>query len=175
MDCSICWDSTPTYKVIACNNEKTSHFTCFGCINDHAKSCIGDQKWELLCPDTSGCQASFRRSERKRALSAKILETLDRIQQQSELTQASMADLSRCPFCDFAAICPPIEVDWEFRCGNPQCERITCRKCEKDTHAPKTCKEAREDQGLDERHAIEEAYVIFSLSCVYVLGHCKAL
>lgn len=168
MDCSICWDSTPTYKVIACNSEKTSHFTCFGCINDHAKSCIGDQKWELLCPDTSGCQASFSRSERKRALSAKTLETLDRIQQQSELLQASMADLSRCPFCDFAAICPPIEVDWEFRCGNPQCERISCRRCDKDTHAPKTCKEAREDQGLDERHAIEEARsaaVIKKCSC----------
>ncbi|KAL8828722.1 MAG: hypothetical protein Q9191_002430, partial [Dirinaria sp. TL-2023a] len=157
MDCAICWDSTPTYKVIACNSEKASHFTCFGCINDHAKSCIGDQKWELLCPDTSGCQASFSRLEKKRALSAKIVETLDRIQQQSELTQAGMADLSRCPFCDFAAICPPIEVDWEFRCGNSECGRISCRRCEKDTHAPKTCKEARADQGLDERHAIEEA------------------
>lgn len=157
MECSLCFDPTPIYKVIHCNSEKAAHVTCFDCINEQARSCIGDQKWELLCPDTSGCSASFGLSEKQRAIDAKTLNTLDRIQQQAELLQANLENLSRCPFCDFAVICPPIEIDWELRCENPECEKISCRRCNKITHAPKTCKEAREDQGLDERHAIEEA------------------
>lgn len=68
-----------------------------------------------------------------------------------------MKGLSHCPFCDFAAICPPVKVDWEFRCGNPECEKISCRRCDRETHAPKSCAEAKAEQGLDERHAIEEA------------------
>ena len=53
LECSICFEETPVYKVIHCNSEKTSHATCFSCINDQAKSYIGDQKWDLRCPSTS--------------------------------------------------------------------------------------------------------------------------
>ena len=158
MTCGICMDDTiPIYKIIHCNNEKMSHFSCLDCIQSYAESLIGTQGWELTCCDTAGCDATFSRSQKEKALDAKTMETLDRLQQQAEIKQAGMEGLSHCPFCHFAAICPPIEVDWEFRCGNPSCEKVTCRRCDKETHAPKTCKEAKEEHGLDERHEIEEA------------------
>ena len=115
------------------------------------------QEWELKCCDMDGCDASFRRSQRAMALDAKTMETLDRLQQQAEIKQAGMEGLVHCPFCHFAAICPPIKVDWEFKCGNPECGKVSCRRCNRDTHAPKSCKEAKADQGIDERHAVEEA------------------
>ena len=74
-----------------------------------------------LVPVDSGCKATYSRKEKQRALDAKTLETLERLQQQAELKLANMTGLESCPFCDFAAICPPVEVDKEFRCGNPEC------------------------------------------------------
>lgn len=156
--CCLCLDEeTPTYKIIHCDNDTTPHFTCFSCFREYAKDRIGVQEWELKCADSSGCDATFTRSQRAKALDAKTMETLDRLQQQAEIKKAGMKGLSHCPFCHFAAICPSIEEDWEFRCGNPECEKVSCRRCDRESHVPKSCKEAKEEQGLDERHLVEEA------------------
>lgn len=74
--------------------------------------------------DGSGCEATFSRSERRIFLDAKTIETLDRLQQQEEIRRADLEGLARCPFCDFAAICPPAEVDKEFHCNNSECEEV---------------------------------------------------
>lgn len=52
---------------------------------------------------------------------------------------------------------PPIEQDREFRCGNDDCKRITCRMCKKDSHTPLNCEEAVKENKLDARHILEEA------------------
>ena len=74
--------------------------------------------------DGSGCTATFSRQERIRFLDAKSIEKLERLQQQDEIRLADLQNLSTCPFCDFAAICPSIEEDREFRCHNPECEEV---------------------------------------------------
>ena len=107
--------------------------------------------------DGSGCHATFSREQKQRFLVAKSIETLERIQQQTELRQAELPNLSSCPFCDFAAICPPTSVDREFRCRNPECERISCRLCKRESHLPLTCEESKKENGISERHAVEEA------------------
>ena len=150
-------EETPTYKIIHCNNNENPHFSCIDCFRDYVKERIGVQEWKLKCYDCSDCEATYARSQRAIALDAKTMETLDRLQQQAEIKLADMKGLASCPFCDFAAICPPIKVDWEFRCENPECEKVSCRKCNRETHAPKSCKEAKEEQGIEERHEIEEA------------------
>ena len=74
--------------------------------------------------DGSGCTATFSRQERERFLDAKSIEKIERLQQQDEIRLADLKNLCTCPFCDFAAICPPIEEDKEFRCHNPECEEV---------------------------------------------------
>ena len=74
--------------------------------------------------DGSGCKATFSRQERERFLDTKSIEKLERLQQQEEIRLADLLNLSTCPFCDFAAICPSIEEDKEFRCHNPECEEV---------------------------------------------------
>ena len=106
--------------------------------------------------DSSGCTAEFARSERIRFLDDNTLIRLDRLQQQHELREADLPDLEHCPFCDYAAICPPIEIDREFRCLAPNCELTSCRSCKQISHIPKSCEEYRKEQGIEERHIVEE-------------------
>ena len=95
--------------------------------------------------------------EKHRFLDAKLLEVLDRLQQQSELRTAGLENLESCPFCDYAAIYPPVTEDKEFRCKMPDCERVSCRLCKADSHLPLTCAEHKKEQGVSERHILEEA------------------
>ena len=103
------------------------------------------------------CTAQFSRDQKHRFLDASSFEALERIQQQSELRLAELKNLAKCPFCDFAAICPSVTVDKEFRCGNPDCEKISCRLCNLDSHLPLTCSESKKENGISERHVLEEA------------------
>lgn len=156
MDCGTCCDDYPTYRFIHCDGD-CPHFLCFGCLQRYADTEIGNQRYKLDCLDDGGCTATYSRKERQRALNAKSFDALERLQQQAELKLANMAGLENCPFCDFAAICPPSQIDKEFRCRNPECEKTSCRLCRKDSHIPMSCKEYKESLGVDERHAVEEA------------------
>ena len=86
-----------------------------------------------------------------------MIATLDQIQQQTDLREAEIEGLETCPFCEFAAIVPPAEVDKEFRCQRDECGATSCRLCRQHSHIPKTCAEYKKELGVDERHIIEEA------------------
>jgi len=70
---------------------------------------------------------------------------------------AGLDDLASCPFCPYAAECPPPETDKEFRCENPECGIISCRLCNKKSHVPMSCEEAEKEKGFSARREIEEA------------------
>ena len=69
---------------------------------------------------------------------------------------AGIENLASCPFCPYAAEYPPVEIDKEFRCEAPDCEKVSCRLCRLESHIPKSCKENKE-LGLSVRRQIEEA------------------
>ncbi|KAL8707581.1 MAG: hypothetical protein Q9220_007422 [cf. Caloplaca sp. 1 TL-2023] len=157
MECGCCFDDFPLNKITFCNADNP-HAFCFGCATQNANTQIGLTRYVLTCMDTdTSCEAIFSRAERERFLDPRTSEKLDRLQQQKELREANLSNLETCPFCDFAAICPPIEVDKEFRCDNPECQRISCRKCRLVTHIPMSCEEFRKEHGVSERHLVEEA------------------
>ncbi|KAJ6263814.1 E3 ubiquitin-protein ligase [Drechslerella dactyloides] len=107
--------------------------------------------------ECSGCQKEFPIHEVKRFCDAKMLEALERLEQRDVLRRAEIDDLSECPFCDFAAILPPVEDDREFRCQNPDCMKISCRLCDKETHIPLTCEEKAKEESSSLRRNVEEA------------------
>ena len=158
IECDICTDTKPFYKFVHCSGD-VPHFSCGECLQNHVAALIGDQRYQLEClPDTS-CKASYSRSQRDRFLAQKTIETLERLQQQAELKLANVENLASCPVCDYAAVYPKVEDDKEFRCENPDCQRVSCRLCQKDTHTPISCKEYKESFGVNERHEVEEAMV----------------
>ncbi|KAL8705051.1 MAG: hypothetical protein Q9201_001821 [Fulgogasparrea decipioides] len=170
MECGCCFDDIPINKITFCSADEPHSF-CFACAAQNAHTQIGMSRYVLSCMDGSGCQASFSRMERERFLDDKTIEKLDRLQQQTELRQANVPNLETCPFCDFAAECPPIETDKEFRCKNPECEKVSCRQCRLVTHIPLNCEEFRKENGLSERHQIEEAR---SNALIRTCPKCKA-
>lgn len=103
------------------------------------------------------CPGIFLAAERRSYLGGKTISALDRLEQGAALREANIENLASCPFCPYAAECPPAEVDREFRCQNPECRVVSCRLCNKETHIPKTCAEAAADNTDSARHQIEEA------------------
>ena len=156
VECQCCFTDTPTPKSTYCNGDDT-HFFCLECARSNAKSQIELSRYTLTCMDGSGCKAEFARDQKRRFLDTKTINLLERLQQQAELRKADLTNLEKCPFCDYAAICPPVEIDREFRCCMPECERVSCRLCKLDSHIPLTCEEYRKENGLSERHTLEEA------------------
>jgi len=82
---------------------------------------------------------------------------LERNEQEANLRLAGIKNLASCPFCPFAAEYPPVEVDREFRCQAPDCEKVSCRLCKLKSHIPKSCDEFAKENGLSIRRQIEEA------------------
>lgn len=156
VDCQCCFNEVPINRVVNCENDET-HFFCNKCIKMRAEEQIGSIKHEMMCMDISGCKAELSKEALARALPVKISDKLAEIQQLAEIKAAGLDGLEQCPFCDFQAICPPVDVDTTFSCLNPDCEKETCRKCKEVSHLPRSCEEARKEKGLTARHAIEEA------------------
>lgn len=157
MECACCFSDDITINKITFCSADEPHSFCFECAATNANTQIGLSRYALICMDGSGCKERFSRQERARFLDEKTIEKLERLQQQTELREADLANLEGCPFCDFAAICPSIEIDKEFRCSNPECENVSCRKCRNATHIPLSCEEFKKESGVSERHQIEEA------------------
>ena len=156
IECGCCFDDVTLLKVTHCNGNET-HYFCIDCAERNASNDIGNSRYDLRCMDQSGCTATFSRDQRKRFLDDNMIEKLERIQQQDEIRKADLQNLSTCPFCDFAAICPPVEEDREFRCHNLECGEISCRHCKLKSHIPLTCEESKKEDGVSERRVIEEA------------------
>ncbi|KAL2011185.1 hypothetical protein VTN00DRAFT_3903 [Thermoascus crustaceus] len=156
VECQCCFTDAPANRAIPCDGAN-AHFFCFSCIKNGAEAQIGIMKYEMKCFDVSGCSAGFNRSRLSEAVGPSVMAKLESLQQQDEIAKAGIEGLEDCPFCEFKAICPPVAEDREFRCRNPECERVSCRLCQDETHVPKTCEEAKKERGIPERHLVEEA------------------
>lgn len=169
MECGCCFDEVTIQNITHCNGDE-AHFFCLECARSNANSDIGNSRYALCCMDFSGCKSTFSRDQRARFLDAKTIEKLERLQQQDEIRLADLQNLSTCPFCDFAAICPPVEVDKEFRCHNPECDTVSCRLCNSKSHIPFSCEEFKKENGFSERRVIEEAR---TEALIRTCGKCK--
>lgn len=153
-ECSACFDDLPMNRQIHCNGVDI-HFTCFDCATTYIKSEIGEARCSVICP--SGCGATFMPDQLRLLEDKKMLQKLEQIQQEKEIRDANLEDIEECPFCDYKAILPPIEEDFEFRCLNPECEKVSCRRCKAVSHIPISCEQHAKDNKINSRHKLEEA------------------
>ncbi|WPH04591.1 Hypothetical protein R9X50_00748300 [Acrodontium crateriforme] len=153
-ECSACYDDLPMNRQIHCNGP-VAHFLCYECAHNYIKSEIGDARCRVLC--TAGCGAPFPPNQLNLLADKKLLAKLAELEQEKAIRDAGLDDLEQCPFCDFKAILPPIEEDFEFRCLSPDCERVSCRRCKSISHIPMSCEEHAKENKISSRHKIEEA------------------
>jgi TRIAD3 protein (E3 ubiquitin-protein ligase RNF216) len=108
----------------------------------------------------------FSDHEIRKFLDAKACEMYFRLVQSEQIRQAlpstssldSVGGYETCPFCPFGML---IEASFEenkiFECKNPDCGIESCRKCQKETHLPKSCEENAKDDVTNLQHQVEEA------------------
>ena len=158
-ECSVCFDECPHNRSVGCNAD-TSHYTCYDCTKAYIGSEIGQGTCNVTCPfgiDGKPCGAAFSEAALKAIDEPKLLKRLFTLKQQQEIREAGLGDLAECPFCDYKAIYPPIEENFVFQCQNPDCMLLSCRRCNMESHVPRSCKENSKDDALQKRHRIEEA------------------
>jgi TRIAD3 protein (E3 ubiquitin-protein ligase RNF216) len=149
-----------------CNGD-TIHFFCLLCAKTYVEGEMGNARCRPVCFADTSCGGIFARSQLLGFLGQTSFDHLEHLQQQADLAAAGLDFLDECPFCDFKAECPPVEIDREFRCLNPKCQKTSCRLCQKETHIPLSCEEAKKEGNLTMRHVIEEA-----MSSA-LIRHCK--
>jgi len=153
-ECQACFDDLPMNRQIHCSGA-TPHFTCYECAETYIKSEIGEARCRVLC--TAGCGSGFAPNQLNLLSDKGLLEKLAQLQQEKDIRDAGLDDLEECPFCDYKAILPPIEEDFEFRCANLKCEKVSCRRCKALSHIPFSCEQHKNDNAVNSRHKIEEA------------------
>ncbi|KAI0048273.1 hypothetical protein FA95DRAFT_1558166 [Auriscalpium vulgare] len=155
IECGCCFATYAFDKMIQCPE---AHLFCGSCVTTYASTRLGEQKPDLPCMDASGCKLNFPDSELRRILPVKLLGLYERVRQRRDLEAAALEGLEECPFCEYRVVMDvDIEVDKLFRCQNEECGKVSCRKCKKEDHLPKSCEEVEEDKKLDGKHAVEEA------------------
>jgi len=164
IDCGCCFSEAPLNRTICCDAVENGHYFCYECGAGLVKSELGNGRCRPKCMDTNGCTADITIAQLTVCVDKKTLDHLLRLQQQEDIKGAFPGGkgdtnelLEGCPWCDYLAICPPKEVYREYECGNPECMKISCRLCQKLTHAPKTCEDAVADAKINARHTVEEA------------------
>ncbi|KAJ4380569.1 hypothetical protein N0V86_003928 [Didymella sp. IMI 355093] len=155
-ECQCCFAQYPLNRMITCSG-KDIHFFCMNCMKQYVETEIGQSKCRPVCFASIECRGAFSRAQLQQVLNQKTFERLEHLQQQEDLAAAGLDFLSECPFCDYKAECPPVEVDKEFRCQNTKCCKTSCRLCNKETHIPLSCEEAKKDDKITLRHVVEEA------------------
>ena len=153
-ECSACFDELPMNRQIHCDGT-VAHFTCFVCAHTYIKAEVGESRCRVLC--TAGCGSGFASRQLTLIADKPLLAKLAQLQQEKDIRDAGLDDLEECPFCDYKAILPPIEEDFEFRCANPECEKVSCRRCKSVSHIPISCEQHAKDNQINSRHKIEEA------------------
>lgn len=163
IECQCCFDDEiPINRAVPCDGEHV-HFYCNSCVKNQAASQIGQMQYKMNCMFSGSlpCTAPLSRSELRQVLDRKTIAKLDEMQQNAEIGEADIEGLEECPFCDFKAVCVPVDIDREFLCGNEDCAKTSCRLCHEVTHIPKSCEEAKrerdKDRGATLRHNVEEA------------------
>lgn len=153
-ECQACFESLPMNRQIHCSGE-TTHFTCFECADNYVRAEVSEARCRVLC--TAGCGAGFAPDQLGQLSDKQALARLAQLQQDKDIRDAGLDDLEECPFCDYKAILPPIEEDFEFRCANPECARVSCRRCKAVSHVPISCEEHAREHRQSARHVVEEA------------------
>lgn len=154
-ECQCCFEESPLNRMVSCGGA-TIHFVCRECVKNYIETEMGSSRCRPICFADSKCGGVFTRQQLQECLVETTFDRLEHMQQMQDLESAGL-DLDECPFCDFKQDCPPVEEDKEFRCLNPKCQKTSCRLCQKLTHIPLSCEEAKKDEKLTVRHIVEEA------------------
>ncbi|EFR02426.1 ubiquitin conjugating enzyme 7 interacting protein 1 [Nannizzia gypsea CBS 118893] len=156
IECRCCYRDTPLNRTVSCSAAE-AHTFCWECMRSNAKTQIGYMRHSLQCTDIDGCEAGFSQGDLLASIGESLTGKLLDLQQYDEIKKANLGDLEECPFCEYKAIYPPVEENYEFRCLKPECTRVSCRRCQQPSHIPMACKKSIDEDIAPLRKTVEEA------------------
>ncbi|KAI0210961.1 hypothetical protein LSAT2_004235 [Lamellibrachia satsuma] len=166
IECGCCYDDCCFENMVQCSD---GHLFCMKCVENYTReSVFGQGKANLVCM-TDSCEAIFPKSQLEIALPPDLLSQFEARMQEEAINLAAMADLVRCPHCDFAAILDP--GDKVFKCL--ECHKETCRYCKENwaEHIGIPCEELEKKDETKIRLAFEEK---MTEAKIRVCHQCKA-
>lgn len=156
IECGCCFGE---YEVAATYQCPSNHPFCGACIQNYVEGQLVRNQMEIRCFDGSDCGAVFHPSVLHDSLLPRTYKRLEQLWEERDIREANIPDLASCPFCNFHTV---IEASFKkeplFTCLNVEdgCGKVSCRKCGKEDHSPRTCKEERKrTEGARQR--VEEA------------------
>jgi len=106
-----------------------------------------------------GCEARFPYDMLQKALDEDNLQKLEEKRRHQALNIADIEGLEMCKYCNYPIIFDvPPDVNKVFKCGNADCGREYCRKCQVDwdEHIGRPCKEVETEDDTKKRREAEE-------------------
>jgi len=149
MECPICCDDELVQEdFVTCRD---GHRICFSCVRRHCEELFSVATIHITCPSVS-CTAEYSLTDLKLALKSSVYNILVKRRQAEEVLKAGIPGLESCPFCDYCEVLPVGEK--VFQCRNPECGKMSCRRCREMNHAPIRCAESSMETRL--RTYVEE-------------------
>jgi TRIAD3 protein (E3 ubiquitin-protein ligase RNF216) len=141
VECSCCYDGYDIDDMVACSQE--GHLFCIDCLKRFAESQIfgvgnlgidprtKKPAHELKCFHGE-CSSGFDRLSLRKALPEATLQKYDEMQFNISLQAAGLANLVKCPKCEFQVELP---YDQKFLvCPVESCKYASCRECGEPSH-----------------------------------------
>ncbi|EJD49505.1 hypothetical protein AURDEDRAFT_33559, partial [Auricularia subglabra TFB-10046 SS5] len=155
VECGCCFGEYKFDTLLQCPD---AHLFCIACVRAYAGTKLAEGTPDIKCPSASDppCAMIFDERVLRKALNDKAMELYYRVKTRRELEAAGLDNLEECPFCEYACVVDNADEKL-FRCAREECGEVSCRRCKKRDHLPKSCKEAEQDNVLDAQHAVEEA------------------
>lgn len=130
---------------------------CRECTKAYAEEKINSQHVVLLCGGLD-CKAILPKKPLVALLDPKTVQRWDVLVAQKTLELSKLNGLSRCPFCEFQCILPPVRQAPVFVCqrGQGGCGKVSCRLCKREEHPLRKCDEVVGQDAKGKRKSVLE-------------------
>ncbi|KAF2401282.1 hypothetical protein EJ06DRAFT_555874 [Trichodelitschia bisporula] len=167
--CEICMESCSKKNMGSCTGDVT-HTHCHACIKKQIDTIIGQNRYKPACMVSPRCKGVYRPATLVEIIDENVLKRMERLEAEDAVRKAGIKDMTECPVCGFRVSYPPIAKEPNFHCQNPECEKVTCRKCKLAAHAG-NCKDHQKGKKVDIRHLVEEA---MTEAILRTCAHCQS-
>ncbi len=134
-ECQCCYEDLEGSAELWCSGIVRHRF-CAACV---CKQRSGHSGGGTPCIMERACLGILTAAVEEAAVRELARRIAEREEAERQVYDAGLEGYWRCPFCQVGALWERAEVETEFRCGNEQCRRRSCRNCQLPSHPGRGC------------------------------------
>ncbi|KAA6390421.1 MAG: hypothetical protein EZS28_014053 [Streblomastix strix] len=153
IECSSCYSMKFEKETVACT---AGHRACITCVVESIQSGLTSARPNSSCIGDvdRNCQEHYSDLVLQKILDKVDYDRFTAYELEISLGQLKDDRLLRCNFCGYREYMPDDDENFKFKdlltfkCKNPKCMIITCRKCDKPYHLPVLCPQMKAEKGI---------------------------